>query len=108
MRLVGDHELRGGVARGAVAHDREQVVLGEPPGRGGHPERGIHLRGTGEAASSTAAAIFARTRTAPAAAASISHASAPGPSARNAVSAALVGFGVGGRGAPDGSCGWPG
>jgi len=50
-------------------------------------------------ASSTAAAIFARTRTAPAAAASTSHASAPGPSARNAVSAGLVGLGVGGRGA---------
>jgi hypothetical protein len=94
-------------AGGAVAHDREQVVIGEPPGRGRDAERGVDLRAPGQRGQLDRGQLD-RTRTAPAAAASTSHASAPGLSARNAVSAALVGRGVGGRGAPDGSWGWPG
>ena len=91
-----------------MSHDREQVVLSEPPGRSGHPERGVDLAAPGQGGELDRAAIFARTRTAPAAAASTSHECAPGPSARNAASAGLVGRGTGGRGAPEGSCGCSG
>jgi hypothetical protein len=48
VRLVGDHQLRRGRAGGAVPHNGEQVVLGEPPGRGGDPQDGVDLRASGE------------------------------------------------------------
>ena len=43
VRLVGHDQPGGRGADGAVAHDREQVVLGEPSSGRGDTERGIYL-----------------------------------------------------------------
>ena len=82
----------GGVA--AVAQDRGQVGLGEPARLGATASAASTSSVPYTAANSTAWSILTRTLPVPAAAALTSHAATPGPSARNAASPGVRGFGV--------------
>ena len=102
MCLVGDDNPTG-YGAGVVREDRRQIPLGEPARSAATASADATVSAPTNAASSTAAAIFARIRTGPAAEAAISQVCAPGPRSRNRASAAEWALGWGGRAAPPGS-----
>jgi len=80
--------------RVVVGEDRGQIAIPKATSVCGGPQCLVDLLGAVQLARSTASQTLRLTRVAPAAAAAISHASAPGPIARNASSSALPARGL--------------